>query len=278
MIGTKRIVLGITDLKTLFQSIRSKYSYDFSNFALSSFKRRLEDFMESYHVNNFDELIHKFENDVNFFNMFMAFQLVESTEMFRDPEFWLELKDLIQKKFNSFHEIKVLIPDCNSGEELYTFQIICSQIQYIEKTKVLVTTFTEEHIEKILKGQQDGKRMEVNTANFERYQEGGNLMEYFTNRLNNSFFMPEFLKNAEINQHNIISDSIPGIYDIIIFRNKMLYFNPQLKIEVLRKLDSVLKPGGYIAVGIKESIDHPSWEQNYSIISESERIYKKRVS
>jgi chemotaxis protein methyltransferase CheR len=277
MIGTKRIVLGITDLKTLFQSIRSKYSYDFTNFALSSFKRRLEDFMESYHINNFDELIHKFEIDAGFFNMFIAFQLVGTTEMFRDPEFWLELKELICKKYNSNQEIKVLIPDCNSGEELFTFQIISSQLQYQDKTKVVVTTIIEENIEKIFKGQQDGKKMEINIANFERFHQGGNLMEYFTSRLSNSFFIPELLKNVEVNQHNLISDNIPGIYDIIIFRNKMLYFNPQLKIDVLKKLDSVLKPGGYIAVGIKESIDHPAWEQNYSIISESERIYKKRA-
>jgi len=276
MIGFKRIVLGITDLKTLFQSIKSKYSMDFSNYALSSFKRRLEDFIEAYHLRNFDELIHKFENDKDFFQLFVSFQLVDTTEMFRDPEFWVEFKDIVYKKFQYSQELKVLIPDCNSGEELYTFQILNSQLQFADKTKVFVTTLIDDNIDRIVSGQQEGKKMEMNIGNFERYQENGKLLDYFSTRLNVSTLLPGLLQNIDIKKHNLVTDDIDGLYDIILFRNKMLYFNPQLKIEVLKKLDSVLKHGGYIAVGIKESIDQPSWEHNYSIASESERIYKKR--
>jgi len=278
MAGVKRIVLGISDLKNLFQSIKSKYSIDFYNYALSSFKRRLEDFMDNYRLNNFDDLIHKFETDKEYFQLFLDFQMVDTTEMFRDPEFWSELKVILQSRFQYVQEIKVLIPDCNSGEELYTFQIINSQAEYTKKTKVLLTTFNQSNIERIVSGQQDVKKMETNIANFERFQEGGNIMEYFMGKTNHSIILPELIENTEIQVHNLVSDEIPGIYDIILFRNKMLYFNPQLKIEVLKKLDSVLKPGGYIAVGVKESVDYPAWEQNYSLISESERIYKKKLN
>jgi chemotaxis protein methyltransferase CheR len=278
MAGTKRIVLGISDLKNLFQSIKSKYSIDFYNYALSSFKRRLEDFMDNYRLHNFDELIHKFETDKEYFQLFLDFQMVDTTEMFRDPEFWFELKGILLSRFQYVQEIKVLIPECNSGEELFTFQIINSQIEYIKKTKVLLTTFSQSNVERILKGQQDGKKMETNIANFERFEEGSNLVDYFTNKTNISTIAPELLENTEIQVHNLISEDLTGIYDIILFRNKMLYYNPQLKIEVLKKLDSVLKPGGYIAVGVRESVDHPAWEQNYSLISESERIYKKKLN
>jgi chemotaxis protein methyltransferase CheR len=103
-------------------------------------------------------------------------------------------------------------------------------------------------------------------------------LEFFTSKSNYSLIFPEIFENVEIQQHNIVSDNFSGVYDFILFRNKLLYFNPQLKIEVLKKLDSVLKPGGYIAVGVKESVDHPSWEQSYSLVSESERIYKKKLN
>jgi chemotaxis protein methyltransferase CheR len=278
MTGTKRIVLGISDLKNLFQSIKSRYSIDFNNYALSSFKRRLEDFIENYRLNSFDELINKFESDKDFFRIFINFQMVDTTEMFRDPEFWLELKNTVLPRYQNNQEFKVLIPDCNSGEELYTFQIINSIAEFAKKTKVIVTTFDEVNIERILKGQQDIKKMEVNIANFDRFMEGAKLMEYFTNKSNYSLIFPEVFENVEIQQHNIVSDNFSGIYDLILFRNKLLYFNPQLKIEVLKKLDAVLKPGGYIAVGVKESVDHPAWEQNFSLISESERIYKKKLN
>jgi chemotaxis protein methyltransferase CheR len=278
MIGAKRIVLGISDLKNLFQSIKSKYSIDFFNYALSSFKRRLEDFMDNYRLSNFDDLIHKFENDKDFFQLFIHFQMVDTTEMFRDPEFWSELKNMVLTRYQNSQEIKVLIPDCNSGEELYTFQIVNLQMEYTKKTKVVVSTFIDENIERIESGRQDIKRMEVNNANFDRFLEGGSLSEFFTGKPNNSMIISTLLENVEIQQHNLVSDDLIGVYDIILFRNKLLYFNPQLKIDVLKKLDSVLKPGGFIAVGVKESLDHPGWEQNYSLISESERIYKKKLN
>ncbi len=275
MTGLKKIILGITDLKTLFQSIRSKYDLDFSNFALSSFKRRLEDFMFQYHIKNFDELVHKIENDLEFFHLFIASQFVDSTEMFRDPEFWDELKNLVLKRYKHNQEIKVWIPDCNSGEEFYTFQIVNSQLEYSNKTRVCVSTFCSSNIERILKGNQDTKKMEINLANFDRYELGGNLADYFISKVNIVKLKPEFLENVDIMHHNLFVDKIPGIFDLILFRNKMLYYNPQLKIEALKKLDTALKPGGYIAVGIKESFDYPSWEQDYTIVSESEKIYRK---
>ena len=57
----------------------------------------------------------------------------------------------------------------------------------------------------------------------------------------------------------------------------MLYYNPSLKIDALKILNTALKPGGYIAIGIKESLDFPAWEQEYIVVSESERIYKKVI-
>jgi len=278
MTGNRRIILGISDLKNLFQSINSKYSIDFNNFAISSFKRRLEDFMANYRISNFDDLVHKFENDKDFFQLFINFQLVDSTEMFRDPEFWSEIKSILFSRYQYSQELKVLIPDCNSGDELYTFQIINSQLDFIKKTKVLVTTFSQTNIDRIALCQIDKKKMEINSANFERYMEGESLSRYFKSNVNFQSILPEYMQNIEIQKHNLVSENFEGIFDLILFRNKMLYFNPQLKIEVLKKLESVLKPGGYMAVGIKESVDHPGWEHGFSLISDSERIYKKKLS
>jgi chemotaxis protein methyltransferase CheR len=275
MTGLKKTILGITDLKNLFQSIRSKYSLDFSNYALSSFKRRLEDFMYQYHILNFDELVYKIENDPDFLQLMISFQGVESTEMFRDPEFWDELKNLVLKRYKNSREIGIWFPDCVSGEELYTFLIICQHLEYSEKIHICVTTFSSSNIEKIQKGNQDFKKMEINHANYERFEQGRNLSEYFISKANLMQFDVTRFNNFSIKQHDLFTDKIPGIFDIILFRNKMLYFNPQLKIEALKKLDTALKPGGYIAVGIKETLDYPSWEEEYSVFSESERIYKK---
>lgn len=275
MSGLKRTVLGISDLKNLFQSINSCYGDDYSNFALSSLKRRIEDFMFGFHLPGIDDLIHKLEKDKIFYELFFRALLVDSTEMFRDPEFWDELKSLVLKKYRYAENIKIWIPDCNSGDEMYTLQIVLDELKLREKSSIYVTTSSEFNAERIEKATIEQKKMEINIANFERYMEGGALKEYFILKTNASVLKPELLDNLKVERHNILKEKVTGAYDFILFRNKMLYFNPQLKNEILKKLTSTLKPGGYIAVGVKESIDYPLWEKDYLIISDSERIYKR---
>ncbi len=277
MTGLKKTILGISDMKNLFQSLNNNYSIDLSNYALSSLKSRVEDFMFNYHFSSIDELIHKVESDASFFQLLLNKVLVETTEMFRDPEFWNFLKINILTRNNYQNELKIWIPECNSGEELYTLQIIIHQLNLQHKIKVCLTTLSPLNIERITKANLEIKKMEINCANFERYQEEGNLEEYFTNKANSFKLNPEIIENAEIISHNLFSDKIPGIFDLIIFRNKMLYYNPSLKIDALKILNTGLKPGGYIAIGIKESLDFPGWDQEFTVISESERIFKKII-
>ena len=46
--------------------------------------------------------------------------------------------------------------------------------------------------------------------------------------------------------------------------------------EALKKLGSSIRTGGFIALGIKESIEFPGVEKEFVILSDSEKIYKKR--
>jgi len=274
-LGIKKVILGISDLKNLFQSIKANYSIDFLNYALSSLKRRVERFMHSYFISSIDELIHRLEKDDSFFEMFLKSMLVDETEMFRDPEFWIEFKNIVLKKYRYATEIRVWIPDANSGEELYSLQIILAQLNLHEKSSVYITTMNDLNIEQIKKASFDQKKMETNVANFERFDEGGDLNQYFSTKANASILSSELMTNVKIEKHHMFSDEPPGIFDIVLFRNKLLYYNSQLRIEALKKLTASIRPGGYINIGIKELLDYPSWENDYLILSESEKIYKK---
>ena len=273
--GIKKVILGISDVKNLFQSLKANYSIDFFDYALSSMKRRIESFMHSYFLSSIDELIHRLEKDTSFFEMFLKSILVDETEMFRDPEFWDEFKNIVLKKYRYATEIKVWVPEANSGEELYSLLIILDQLNLLERSNIYVSSMSVLNIEKIKKASFDQKRMEINVANFQRFEEGGNLNQYFTLKGSTSILNPELMSVVRVEKHNIFAEESTEIFDIVLFRNKMLYYNPQLRIEALKKLTKHLRPGGYISMGVKELLDYPSWENDYIVFSESEKIYKK---
>ncbi|MFN8255259.1 MAG: CheR family methyltransferase [Bacteroidales bacterium] len=275
MSGLKKIILGISDIKALFQSINKCYSIDFSNFAMSSFKFRVEEFMFNYRLSSIDDLIYKTEADRNFFQLLMNNLLVDTTEMFRDPDFWGFFKVQVLHRINSNSGARIWIPECNSGDELYTLKIILHELGLDGKFNIVVSTLNKVNVERISSACVDPKKMETNVANYERYLEEGKLLDYFSQKSNMYKLNYELLEKVEIIEHNLFKDKIPSIFDIVLFRNKMLYYNPTLKIEALKIINSALKPGGFLALGIKETCDYPGWELEYDVINESERIFKK---
>jgi chemotaxis protein methyltransferase CheR len=45
-----------------------------------------------------------------------------------------------------------------------------------------------------------------------------------------------------------------GMFDVIFLRNVMIYFNEDTKRQVVARLLSLLKPGGYFLIGHSESL------------------------
>ncbi|MDR1899341.1 MAG: hypothetical protein LBQ55_04975 [Treponema sp.] len=52
--------------------------------------------------------------------------------------------------------------------------------------------------------------------------------------------------------HNIM-EGLPGFYDIIFFRNALIYFSPENRGKILRTLHGALNQGGCLVVGVSET-------------------------
>jgi chemotaxis protein methyltransferase CheR len=61
--------------------------------------------------------------------------------------------------------------------------------------------------------------------------------------------------------HNIM-DGVNGHYDLIFFRNALIYFSPENRLKILDYLVNALAEGGFLVLGVSEvsSIEHPMLE------------------
>ena len=64
--------IEINDVRSLTQIVKEKYDYDFSNYAISSFKRRLIRILEVYKFDTFDKLLVRIKSDPVFFRDFLS--------------------------------------------------------------------------------------------------------------------------------------------------------------------------------------------------------------
>lgn len=85
--------IEIADLRKITEVVKEKYNYDFTNYAISSFKRRIIRILELYKFSSVDLLIKRIKEEPSFFEEFLCEITVNVTEMFRDPSFWREVRD-----------------------------------------------------------------------------------------------------------------------------------------------------------------------------------------
>ena len=79
--------LDIADLKKVTELILQQHGYDFRDYALSSFKRRVLRILELGGL-TIDSLLKKIADQPGYINEFLDELTVNVTEMFRDPGFW----------------------------------------------------------------------------------------------------------------------------------------------------------------------------------------------
>ena len=112
--------IGIVDTRNIIKLIQEKYACDFSDYALTSFKRRLENILLVRNLKHPEILMSKIKEDRNFYDKFLDEIAVPSSEMFRDPSLWRLLRDeTIPKLYQETPNFKIWLPGVVSGDEVH---------------------------------------------------------------------------------------------------------------------------------------------------------------
>ena len=168
MIETKEIT--INEIKRLISFIKNTYRFDFSSYALSSFKRRLERILALYTLPSIDSLTIKLQQNPEFFEEFLREITVNTTEMFRAPGFWRKLRDDILPVLAGYPSIRIWSSACSSGEEVYSLAIVLKEAGLLHKAKILATDINEKVLRKGMNGIYWNKNVESNENNYLRFE------------------------------------------------------------------------------------------------------------
>jgi chemotaxis protein methyltransferase CheR len=271
--------LGIVDIREIIRTLRSVHAYDFSNYALTSFKQRLERLMTLFGMQSAESLMNRIKEDMAFFDTFLYEMSVPSTEMFRDPSVWRWLREeyfpaAMAKSTGSF---KIWLPACVSGAELFSLLILLTESGYMDKVHVIASSFSEKGIEVMRQGGYDPKKMEVSEENYKRFNGIKDLSTYYRVDRNSLFRNTSLIEGVEFRKVNINFDNAPLNNKLILFRNNLIYYNPTHQEKVLRVLYESLSVSGCLIAGIRERISGVNLGRDFEVVNETESIYRKRM-
>ena len=274
------IELGIVDIREIIRIIQKVHKYDFSNFALTSFRYSLERVIAKNGLLTTENLFRSLTEEPEFFDKFLQDFFIPSTEMFRDPSLWRWLREdffpkLPERHFDNF---KIWIPQCSSGAELYTICILLKEMNLLDKVKIFASVYSKKSIDYILSGKYPVKKLEVSIENYKRFH-GDKEFSFYYNMVNNEVIRDSSLiKTVEFIHDDIYFSKAPQNVKLILFRNVMIYHTPTFQNKVLEKMNKALSASGSLIVGVNEEIKPTnSAGASFERMNKSESIYKRKL-
>lgn len=271
--------LTIIEIREIIQTIKNEYDHDFSDYAMTALKSRLERLMLKYNLGTVVNLIRKLKEEREFFDTFLFEISIPSTEMFRDPSLWRWLKEDYFPSVlnNSAGKFRIMVPCCVSGGELYSLAVLLHETGMDERVLITATCISDTAINLIRSGQYDLKKTEISRENYKRYAgTKEDLSKYYTVERYHSVRDTSLIENVEFKKTGNCFNDIPQNIKLILFRNNLIYFNTALQDRVLKHLHECLSANGHLILGIQEKINLPGSFQGFEVFNENERVYRKK--
>ena len=267
--------IDIADLKKITELIHRKYNYDFRNYAMSSFKRRILRMLELKAM-TIESLLKKLTDQPSFVEEFLDELTVNVTEMFRDPGFWRVMREeIIPGILLNHKQFKIWHAGCSSGEEVFSMAILLKEMGIHQDVTLIATDLDVTILDKAKSGSYPIKNMELNEKNYIRFQGTRTLKDYYREENGKAIFDKELVNNVSFRKHDLVMGEVFNKFDLVLCRNVMIYFNQVLQNEVLKKFHESLFKYGYLAIGSKESLIWCDIASKFIVVNNEEKVYKK---
>ncbi len=251
----KDSVSAITDeeLDSINFAISSRYGLDFTGYEASSLKRRIIRIIHRYNLENVLGLWQRLLYDKEFIFIFKDEVSVGLTEMFRNPEIWVKLRDLYLPRIakeNSENKLKIWHAGCSTGEEVHTMAIVLDDANLLLKSEGLATDLSDNFVNISRKAEYELDMLLKYELNIKQYDAIKTIKSCFSLNDVNGILLPKYRNYAIYKQHNLTSAfENDNSYDIIFCRNVMIYFNDNLKMNLLKHFSEKLNENGIFIIG-----------------------------
>ena len=263
------------ELELLVEAIYRKYGYDFRNYTRSSLKRRVMQRLHRAGLPHLSAMQHLVLTDQAFFSTLLLDMTINVTEMFRDPAFYLKIREKVIPVLKTYPFCKIWHAGCSTGEEVYSMAILLAEENLLKNIMIYATDIDELVLKKARDGIFDLDRMKEYTKNYQRAGGTGYFSDYYTANHRAAIIDGRLKKNIVFAQHNLVTDSTFGEMNLIICRNVLIYFDRQLQNRVIELFRKSLVRRGILCLGSKESLNFSNQRNSFEDFVAGEKIYRR---
>ncbi|MBK7001045.1 MAG: protein-glutamate O-methyltransferase CheR [Rhodoferax sp.] len=266
------------EVRLLCEGIRSVYGYDFSDYSEASFLRRCKLWLSNSGFSSFSEAQSRVLRDPVTFESLLHGITVNVTEMFRDPDFFMVLRQKIIPYLQTYPFIKIWLAGCSTGEEAYSMAILLHEAGMQGRYRIYATDINERVLQQAKDGIFPIWQMQSYSQSYQAAGGTACFSDYYTEAYGHTIFMPELKKDLIFSQHNLLIDAEPGEMNLILCRNVLIYFKPEMKDRCIALFNRALVSGGFLCLGSQESLSTRELFSLYEKFAPHRSIYRKKYA
>ncbi|HEY3488308.1 MAG TPA: chemotaxis protein CheB [Gammaproteobacteria bacterium] len=246
---------------------------DFTYYKPGTIRRRIMRRVLLNNLQNFQEYSRCLEQNPQELELLYQDLLIKVTDFFRDQDMFgfLKLRILPELFKNTSHSVRIWVPGCATGEEVYSFAISLADYMAENKQDMPVQIFGTDISEAALNVARRAKYSKSIEASVPP-----KLLEKFFHALPDGGY--EISKNIRtmcvFAKHNMITDTPFSKMDIVSCRNVLIYLDSRLQKRVFPLFHYALNPKGFLVLGTAETA--ANFQDLFAKIDNSQKIYLKK--
>jgi chemotaxis protein methyltransferase CheR len=214
-------------------------------------------------------------NEADFVRLF-HYLTVQVSDMFRDPGYFLALRNHVLPVLQTYPSIKVWVAGCSTGEELWSLKILFDEAGLTERTLFYATDINPDALARAEAGIYALDRIAGFTRNYLAAGGKRSLADYYHAAYSGARFSGPLKERVVFADHSLSTDEVFLEAHLVSCRNVLIYFDRGLQDRALGLFKDTLVRRGFLGLGSKESLRFSTQYDAFEEFRERERIYQKR--
>ncbi|HET7442804.1 MAG TPA: chemotaxis protein CheB, partial [Terriglobales bacterium] len=279
------VIASGSDLEKLLTRLRGVTGVDFGLYKQTTLQRRIKRRMVLHHLDNIKGYLRYVESNAGELDELYRDILIHVTGFFRDKDAFDALRkevfpNLIRSRKLEETPIRVWVPGCSTGEEVYSIAICLLEYLWESARKeawgviankalqIFATDISEDALDRARSGlYTEAAVADVSSARLSR----------FFVKIDGGYQINKSIRDMCIFARQDVTRDPPfSNLDLISCRNLLIYLGPVLQKRVIPTFHYALKPNGYLLLGGSESLG--AFSDHFNLIEKKHKIYQKKES
>lgn len=262
------------ETEQLFTLLRKSTGVDFSLYKPATLQRRIHRRLVLRRVETLSDYLKILAGDAREREALSQDFLISVTSFFRDPEAFEMLKERVlpglMKNRSEAQPVRVWVPGCSTGEEVYTLAICLLETAAALGLSVPIQMFgtdvSESAVEKARAGvYPEGISDDLTTERLQRF---------FVKTGHSYRISKQIREMCVFARHDLLKDPPFSRMDLVSCRNVLIYLLSSAQKMIVPMFHYAVRPEGYLCLGMSESIS--VFPELFELIDSKHKVYLRK--